>query len=220
MSDRAPLASKQIFVNTWGMRLRWLLCATVACTTTTPTTKSPPESGPERKVDAADPALDHDLVGTTPVEWAAVDWRNAKPLTLADLRGRVVLVRWFMGTSCPFCSATAPSLRTLHREYGPRGLTVVGLYHHKEPEPLKRGQFDGIVRDFGFEFPVARDPEWATLKAWWLDGHEREFTSVSFLLDKTGRIRGVHPGGRYAPGDPAFAAVKRAVERLLSEPYS
>jgi peroxiredoxin len=200
------------------MRFAWLLGATVACTTTTPAPNKPAESkAPEKKLEAADPALDHDLVGTTPPEWAAVDWRSSKPLALADLRGRVVLVRWFMDSSCPFCSATAPSLKALHREYGGRGLTVVGLYHHKQREPLQRGQFDGYVRDFGFEFPVARDPEWATLKAWWLDGHEREFTSVSFLLDKAGRIRGIHPGGRYAPGDPAFAAMKRAIERLLAE---
>jgi peroxiredoxin len=193
------------------MRLAWLLVGMVACT------RAAPADNPPKKVEPADPSLEHELVGATPPEWAAVDWRNSKPLALADLRGRVVLVRWFMGTSCPFCSATAPALRELHREYGARGLTVVGLYHHKDAQPLQRGQFDGYVRDFGFEFPVARDPEWATLKAWWLGGHEREFTSVSFLLDKSGRIRGIHPGGRYAPGDPAFGAMKRAIERLLSE---
>lgn len=196
------------------MRSFWLLVGLAACSRGAPTEQ--PKVA-EAKIEAADPMLDHDLVGTTPPEWAAVDWRNSKPLALADLRGRVVLVRWFMGTSCPFCSATAPSLKTLHREYASRGLTVVGLYHHKEPKPLQRGEFDGYVRDFGFEFPVARDPEWATLKAWWLEGHEREWTSVSFLLDKTGRIRGIHPGGRYAPGDAAFTAMKRAIERLLTE---
>jgi peroxiredoxin len=195
----------------------FLLASMLACTRATPGEPAKPPGDAPAKIEAADPALDHDLVGTTPPEWAAVDWRSSKPLTLAELRGRVVLVRWFMGTSCPFCTATAPSLRALHRDYGPRGLTVVGLYHHKEPHPLQRGEFDGYVRGFGFEFPVARDPEWATLKAWWLDGHEREFTSVSFLLDKTGRIRGIHPGGRYAPGDAAYAAMKRAIERLLTE---
>lgn len=202
------------------MRFAWLLVVVVACTRAAPGEQPPPKKGEARtetKIEAADPALDDPLVGTTPLEWAAVDWRNSKPLTLAELRGRVVLVRWFMDTSCPFCSATAPALRMLHEEYGPRGLTVVGLYHHKQREPLQRGQFDGIVRDFRFEFPVARDPEWATLRACWLDGHEREFTSVSFLLDKKGRVRGIHPGGRYAPGDPAFVAMKRAIDRLLSE---
>jgi peroxiredoxin len=188
-----------------------LVAFLLACTRATPNASAP------SKLEPADAALDHELVGTTPPEWAAVDWRNSKPLALADLRGRVVLVRWFMGTSCPFCSATAPSLKALHREYASRGLTIVGLYHHKEPQPLQRGEFDGYVRDYGFEFPVARDPEWATLKAWWLDGHEREWTSVSFLLDKAGRVRGIHPGGRYAPGDSSFAAMKRAIERLLVE---
>ncbi len=55
------------------------------------------------------------------------------------------------------------------------------------------------------------------MKSWWLT-RERAFTSVTFILDKQGRIRAVHQGGRYAPGEPDFEAVRRAVERLLAEP--
>ena len=165
----------------------------------------------------ADPRLDHELVGQTMPAWTTEEWTNSPPLTLEGLRGRVVLVRWFAGTSCPMCSATAPSLRELHREYAAQGLTVVGMYHHKEDAPLKPGEYAAYVKSYGFEFPVARDPEWTTLKAWWLKGHTRDFTSVSFLLDREGRVRGVHKGGRFAPGDEDYAAVKRGVEALLSE---
>ena len=167
---------------------------------------------------AADPALDDALVGTTVPEWTTEEWLNTPPLTLRGLRGRVVLVRWFMGTSCPMCSATAPSLSKLHAEYGAKGLTVVGMYHHKEDAALKPGEYAAFARSFGFAFPVARDPEWTTLKSWWLAGHERDFTSVSFLLDRRGLVRGIHPGGRYAPGDPDYEAVRRGIEKLLAEP--
>jgi peroxiredoxin len=161
--------------------------------------------------------LDHELVGTTPPEWTADAWVNSPPLRLADLRGRVVLVRWFMGASCPLCSATAPSLRALSEELGPRGLTVIALYHHRDGTPLDDESHVRAARTLGFAFPVARDPDAKTLRAWWLDGHERAYTSVSFLLDKRGRIRGVHEGGRYAPGEPAFQAIRSGILRLLDE---
>lgn len=178
---------------------------------------SPPPNPPAAPA-AVETTLDNPLVGTTPTTWKTESWQNSPPLSLTSLRGRVVLVRWFMGTSCPYCSATAPALRALHDTYGKRGLTVIGLYHHKEEAPLAPGQFEGFVRDYGFTFPVARDPDWSTLKAWWLDAEPRTWTSVSFLLDRRGVIRGVHPGGRYAPGDPAYAAMTRAIEALLAEP--
>src|SRR5262245_46755329 len=53
------------------------------------------------------------LVGTTPPEWQVERWLNSPPLTLAGLRGKVVLVRWWTA-GCPYCSATAPALRELH----------------------------------------------------------------------------------------------------------
>jgi peroxiredoxin len=162
--------------------------------------------------------LDHELVGTTPPEWTADSWLNTPPLRLADLHGRVVLVRWFMGPACPLCSATAPSLRALAEELGPRGLTVIAMYQHRDGTPLTDDSHRNAAAALGFTFPVARDTDAKTLHAWWLDGHDREFTSASFLLDKRGRVRGVHDGGRYAPGEPAFEAIRRGVIRLLEEP--
>ena len=179
----------------------------VGCTQAVPVAKT-----------AADPGLADPLVGTSPPEWNVEAWRNSEPLALKDLRGKVVLVRWFTGTSCPYCSATAPALRQLDQDYRSKGLVVIGMYHHKDEAPLTDAEFDGYVKTYGFSFPVARDTDWKTLKAWWLDGHDRKFTSVSFLLDKGGRIRGVHQGGQYALTDPSYESMKRGVETLLAEP--
>lgn len=177
-------------------------------------------TGPRRDptVAAADSALDdRELVGVTPSAWTTEHWLNAPPLTLEGLRGKVVLVRWFMASECPYCTATAPALNQLHADYAPRGLVVVGLYHQHGDGEAEPGEIEGTVRRYGFRFPVAVDVSWSTLERWWLRGHTRAFTSVSFLLDRQGRIRGVHPGGRYAPGDPAYAAMRSAIERLLAE---
>jgi peroxiredoxin len=158
-----------------------------------------------------------ELIGKPAPAWAVDEWIGSPPLTLASLRGKVVLVRWFMSTECPYCSATAPALNQLHDDYAARGLAVIGMYHHKRPEPLQPGDVAKWAREFGFEFPVAIDPEWRTLKRWWLDGHKRAFTSVTFLIDRHGIIRHIHPGGRMAPHTPDYAAMRAKIETLLAE---
>jgi len=158
-----------------------------------------------------------ELIGSAAPPWEGADWIGSPPLTLEGLRGKVVLVRWFMSTDCPYCSATAPALRLLHAEYRERGLVVVGMYHHKNQEPLDIAKVRGWVNDFGFTFPVAVDRDWRTLQRWWLRGGRRDFTSVSFLIDKRGNIRHIHPGGTMAVGAADFTTMKSKIEELLAE---
>lgn len=158
-----------------------------------------------------------ELIGTPAPAWEATDWIGSPPLTLAGLRGKVVLVRWFMSTDCPYCTASAPALNDLHARYADRGLVVIGMYHHKQAEPLSVDLVRGWAKDFRFQFPVAIDRDWRTLNRWWLGARKREFTSVSFLLDRDGVIRHIHPGGRLAPGTSDFDVMQAKVEALLAE---
>ena len=158
-----------------------------------------------------------ELIGTAAPAWEASDWIGSPPLTLESLRGKVVLVRWFMSTDCPYCTASAPALRQLHADYRDRGLAVIGMYHHKNPEPMDVAKVQAWVKDFGFAFPVAVDRDWRTLNRWWLKAGSRDFTSVTFLIDKQGTIRHIHPGGTMALGTPDFAVMRAKVEQLLAE---
>jgi peroxiredoxin len=127
-------------------------------------------------------------------------------------------VRWWT-SGCPYCEATAPALREFDRAYRGRGLQVIGFYHHKGDEPLDLSVVDRTASTYGFTFPVAVDPEWRTLERWWqVRARARPFTSVSFVLDRRGTIRHVHPGGSYAPGTADHDAMQAAIEALLLEP--
>jgi peroxiredoxin len=160
------------------------------------------------------------MIGTTPPEWQAERWMNSTPLELAKLRGSVVMVRWWTA-GCPFCSTTAPALRAFDREYGPKGLRVIGLYHHKEETPFDPKVYEETAKKYEFTFPVAVDPDWRTLESWLRDANgqkvETGWTSVTFLLDKRGVIRHVHPGGSYVEGEPGYAEMRASIERLLAE---
>lgn len=159
-----------------------------------------------------------DVIGIRPDGWTARDWINSQALELEDLRGKVVLVRWWTAPGCVFCQASAPALNNFWKRYRSRGLVVVGFYHHKSSEPLRSSEVEKQSRKLGFEFPVAIDPDWKTLHRWWLDKHDRGWTSVTFLLDRRGTIRQIHPGGAFFKGEPGYDALERTIETLLAEP--
>src|SRR5204862_5970998 len=108
-----------------------------------------------------------------------------------------------------------------HGDYAARGLAVIGMYHHKEDTPFDPKAYEEIARKYEFTFPIAFDPQWHTLLSWMRDrdGHpvDTGWTSVTFVLDKHGKVRHVHPGGEYVAGDPAHAKLRAVIEQLLAE---
>ena len=183
---------------------RTILLVATALVATFPTTPSFATDGDE-------------LLGRKAPEFRVTHWLNSPPLTMKALAGKVVLVRWWTAPHCQFCAATAPALNEFHDSFGEQGLQVIGLYHHKAPGPLDPSAVPEFVRKFGFKFPVAIDPEWRTLNAWWLQKDKRRWTSVTFLLDRTGTIRHRHPGGQYVKGDAAYRELRTQIEKLLAE---
>lgn len=193
----------------------------------------PPDEAP-----LAAPQAEADLVGlpAAPFEvdgWI-VDGEPAAPdaVTLADLAGHVVVVRFWTDT-CPYCRATAPALVELDRDFGPRGVVVIGL-HHPKPRPDPEAAIDlgaesrriaAIARQWGLRIPIGLDRGWRTVDAWWLSHRERAATSATFVLDRRGIIRWIHPGPEYHPGGPDdhaqcradYAQLRATITALLDE---
>jgi thiol-disulfide isomerase/thioredoxin len=172
------------------------------------------------KVYSAPAKAGRDLIGRHFEKWDVGEWINSKPLTLDSLRGKVVLIRWWTAPGCPFCEASIPALNEFARRYGDRGLVVLGFYHHKSPAPLTPAYVKEQIRKLNIEFPVAIDRDWSTLRKWWLDQHDRGWTSVSILLDRRGTVRHVHPGGAFFKGEAGYNALEKKIEDLLAEPTS
>lgn len=173
---------------------------------------------PAEPPEAWQPEEGRELLGTPAPEWRDLEWLQGGPLSLADLRGRAVLVRFWL-TGCPYCRASAPALVRLHEVYGNRGLVVVGIHHPKSEASKDPDVVRGVAEDYGFEFPVALDNRWSTIRAYGVGTTFTRFTSVSFLIDPDGIIRWVHDGGAYAPGSGeegrAYEALVAAIERWL-----
>ncbi len=163
-----------------------------------------------------------DIIGTKAPEFEGLIWLNTEPLTINDLEGKVVLVRfWLVG--CPFCINSAPSLVEFHKEYREMGLVIIGIHHPKSKETMDNNLVKKQAKVFGFEFPIAQDLEWKTINSYWLGGKKRSFTSSSILLDKNGIIQFVHDGGEFFKSDydlkanAAFEAMEGNIVKLLKE---
>lgn len=67
-----------------------------------------------------------DLVGKPAQEITVGDWLNSDPLTLKDLRGKIVVLE-FWATWCPPCRDSIPHLNKLHEEYKDKGVVIIGI---------------------------------------------------------------------------------------------
>ncbi len=177
---------------------------------------SAPSSTPAIEITIRSPGTaPPDVLDTQPPDWSLSEWVNSDGIKLTDLRGKVVLVRWFTGNWCEDCSATAPALRNFYETYRDFGFVVVGMFHNSDGSSL--AEVAKIVKEYDYSFPVAIDRKTQTRKAWCL-GSDDWATSVTFLLDRRGTTRHIHPGGRYVKGDLEYVTMESKIEELLFEP--
>ena len=100
------------------------------------------------------------------------------------------------------------------------------MYHPKPPGPRRQKALEKAVKRLGFEFPIALDMDWEILRRYWLSNSRHRWTSVSFLIDKRGKIRYIHPGGEYYKGEDEtqteangdYHELKGLIEKLIAEP--
>ena len=135
------------------------------------------------------------LVGTKAPPVPGLRWLDGGTRTSGSLAGRVVVLRSFTH-GCPFCASTLPTLQRLHERYGDR-VTVLGVYHPKPKGPAASKDVAEFVKSLGLTFPVAVDEDWSLVRAFWQDLNDAPWTSITWVLDGTGTIRFVHPGGEY-----------------------
>lgn len=119
-------------------------------------------------------------------------WVNSDPLTLKQLRGRVVLVD-FWTYSCINCQRTQSHLNAWYDAYRDEGLEIIGVHapefsFEKEPANVQRA-----VERAGITYPVALDNEFATWNAF-----RNQYWPAKYLIDRDGYIRYTHFGeGQY-----------------------
>ena len=133
-------------------------------------------------------------------EFAGItDWENSKPLTMASLRGKVVLID-FWTYSCINCQRTFPYLRAWNRAYSSQGLVIVGVHSPEFAFEKDVGNIRAAIKHYGVEWPVAVDPEMATWNAW-----SNQYWPAEYLVNKDGNVVHSHFGeGEYDKSEQAI----------------
>jgi len=137
-------------------------------------------------------------------EFAGIEhWLNSDPLSLADLRGKVVLVD-FWTYSCINCLRTLPYVTGWYEKFRERGLVVIGVHTPEFGyEKLTRNVQTAIGR-FGITYPVAQDNQYTTWKAF-----DNEYWPATYLIDRNGHVVLKHVG------EGEYEETERAIEALL-----
>ena len=109
--------------------------------------------------------------------WTQTDGRRA---TLEDLRGQVVVLD-FWATYCPPCREEIPHLVRLQKQYGPKGLKVIGLNVGGEEDRPKVPEF---VKLYGIQYQLA-DPDDETVRLFLA---QDDSIPQTFVFDRQGRL--------------------------------
>ncbi len=128
------------------------------------------------------------LVGKPAPEIDAVEWLNSKPLSMAKLHGKVVLVD-FWTYSCINCQKTLPHMKKWHEKYAKKGLVIIGVHtpefdFEKDLENVK-----SALAKYGIKYPVAVDSDY---RAW--NNYRNRWWPRKFLVNKNGMIVYDHAG--------------------------
>jgi cytochrome c biogenesis protein CcdA/thiol-disulfide isomerase/thioredoxin len=120
------------------------------------------------------------------------DWINSAPLTLSQLRGKVVLID-FWTYSCINCLRTLPHLKAWYATYHRDGLVIIGVHTPEFAFEHVSSNVRGAVKRLGVKYPVVQDNNF---KTW--DAYANQYWPAEYLIDKTGHIRHTHFGeGEY-----------------------
>jgi cytochrome c biogenesis protein CcdA/thiol-disulfide isomerase/thioredoxin len=147
-------------------------------------------------------------VGTAPEFTDTEDWFNTpgnRPLSLASLRGRVVLVDFWTYT-CINCIRTLPYLKAWDATYRGQGLTIVGVETPEFSFERDASNVADAIGQFGIKYPVVQDNEMGTWNA-----YGNEYWPADYLIDSKGQVR-------YATfGEGDYSKTETAIRALLAE---
>ncbi|MFL6774122.1 MAG: cytochrome c biogenesis protein DipZ [Sphingomicrobium sp.] len=132
-------------------------------------------------------------------------WYNTRPLTLDQLKGKVVVID-FWTYSCINCLRSLPYVKAWDEKYRKDGLVVIGVHapefaFEREPANVARA-----IQELGVRYPVALDNSYSVWNAL-----HNQYWPAHYFVDAQGRIRYHHHG----EGD--YEASERVIRQLLAE---
>lgn len=115
-------------------------------------------------------------------------WINSQPLTMADLKGKVVLVD-FWTYSCINCVRTLPYLKSWYAQYAKDGLVIIGVHAPEFEFEKNLNNVKAAVAKNGILYPVVQDNDYVI----W-SNYNNQYWPADYLIDKNGNVVYQHFG--------------------------
>jgi len=149
---------------------------------------------------------------TASPDWTLVDF-NGKSRSLADYRGKPVVVIFYLGYGCLHCVEQLHAFAPRADEFREAGIEMLAIGNDKKEDLTKAVE---NFSEFGFAFPLLADPKMDIFKAYRAyDDFEDQPLHGTFVIDGKGRI--LWQDVSYEPFmDPQF--VFDEAHRLLGRP--
>jgi len=132
-------------------------------------------------------------------------WFNSNPLTLEQLRGKVVVID-FWTYSCINCQRTFSYLRQWWDKYKDKGLVIIGIHSPEFEFEKNEKNVDMAIKDFKLTYPIVQDNNFETWRA-----YNNRYWPAKYFIDKEGYIRYTHFG------EGAYDESERVIQELLKE---
>ena len=132
-------------------------------------------------------------------------WVNSDPLTLSQLKGKVVLVDFWTYT-CINCIRSIPYVEGWYQQYQKDGLVVVGVEAPEFSYEKIPSNVEAAVTQDKITYPVAID---GNLDTW--NAYQNEYWPAEYLIDQSGNIR------RVDYGEGEYNQMEQAIRGLLAE---
>ncbi|MBI2825384.1 MAG: redoxin domain-containing protein [Planctomycetia bacterium] len=173
-------------------------------------------------------ALSMGMHRTAPaVENASSVGKKVDALSLSDFRGKAhklddyrdakLVVLAFVGVECPLCKLYGPRLADMAKEYGPKGVTFLGIDANRQDS---LAELSAYARVHGIEFPLLKDLNNAIA-----DSIGAQRTPEVFVLDSNRVVRyqgriddqyGFQSGTGYARPKMTRGDLAEALDELLA----
>lgn len=133
------------------------------------------------------------------------EWFNSKPLTLSEMKGKVVIIDFWTYT-CINCQRTFPYLKEWWRKYKDSGLMIIGVHAPEFEFEKDKNNLAKAIADFGLTYPIVQDNDFSTWRA-----YDNQFWPAKYIVDKDGLIRYTHFG------EGGYDETEKIIQDLLKE---
>jgi peroxiredoxin len=164
-----------------------------------------------RPLAQAGPGVPDEMQRAAPEFAKDTEWLQSKPLTLASLRGQVVVVHfWTFG--CINCIHNYPAYKAWQNQYAGKGVTIIGVHTPEFEAEADLKRIRTKAEENGLKFPIAVDNNRRNWRNW----SNRYWPSI-YLIDKKGRIRYRWEGELDSATPKGERLMRQRIDELLAE---